>query len=165
MNRGNLWLRAIMGEVAWASIKTKASYFYAQFHRIARRRGRNEAAIAVAHGILTAVYHVLRTGQPYADVGVDYFDRLDASRIEASPRSAPRATRVLGEPQAHDRLTPPAARVSGESRGRVRFPLSKPKLRMRRHSCHRWSLPEMLLVGTSVLWRSTPLFARPGRLG
>src|SRR5207248_7952438 len=59
MNRGNVWLRAIMGEVAWASVKTKASYFYAQFHRIARRRGRNKAAIAVAHSILTAVYHVL----------------------------------------------------------------------------------------------------------
>jgi transposase len=82
MNRGNVWLRAIMGEVAWASVKTKASYFYAQFHRIARRRGRNKAAIAVAHSILTAVYHVLRTGQPYTELGVDYFDRLDASRIE-----------------------------------------------------------------------------------
>lgn len=34
------------------------------------------------HSILTAVYHVLRTGQPYADLGVDYFVRLDASRIE-----------------------------------------------------------------------------------
>jgi transposase len=82
MNHGNVWLRAIMGEVAWASVKTRASYFYAQFHRIARRRGRNKAAIAVAHSILTAVYHVLRTGQPYAELGVDYFDRLDASRIE-----------------------------------------------------------------------------------
>ena len=82
MNRGNVWLRAIMGEVAWASIKTKASYFYAQFHRISRRRGRNKAAIAVAHSILTAVYHVLRTGQPYTDLGVDYFDRLDALRLE-----------------------------------------------------------------------------------
>jgi transposase len=82
MNRGNVWLRAIMGEVAWASVKTKTSYFYAQFHRIARRRGRNKAAIAVAHSMLTAVYHVLRTGQPYAELGVDYFDRLDATRIE-----------------------------------------------------------------------------------
>jgi transposase len=82
MNRGNVWLRAIMGEVAWASVKTRTSYFYAQFHRVARRRGRNKAAIAVAHSILTAVYHVLRTGQPYAELGVDYFDRLDASRIE-----------------------------------------------------------------------------------
>jgi transposase len=63
MNRGNVWLRAIMGEVAWASVKTKASYFYAQFHRIARRRGRNKAAIAVAHSL-------------------DYFDHLDAQRVE-----------------------------------------------------------------------------------
>ena len=68
MNRGNVWLRAIMGEVAWAGVKTKASYFYAQFHRIARRRGRNKAAIAVAHSLLTAVYHVLHTGQPYAEL-------------------------------------------------------------------------------------------------
>jgi transposase len=82
MNRGNAWLRAIMGEVVWASIKTKTSYFYAQFHRIARRRGRNKAAIEVAHSMLTAVYHVLRTGQPYAELGVDYFDRLDATRIQ-----------------------------------------------------------------------------------
>jgi hypothetical protein len=82
MNRGNVWLRAIMGEVAWASVKTRASYFYAQFHRIARRRGRNKAAIAVAHSILTVIYHVLRTGQPYTELGVDYFDRLDAGRIE-----------------------------------------------------------------------------------
>ena len=82
MNRGNVWLRAIMGEVAWAGIKTKASYFYAQFHRIARRRGRNKAAIAVAHSMLTTIYHVLRTGQPYAELGVDYFDTLDATRIE-----------------------------------------------------------------------------------
>lgn len=42
----------------------------------------NKAAIAVAHSILTAVYHVLSTGQPYADLGVDYFDRLNSSRIE-----------------------------------------------------------------------------------
>jgi transposase len=82
VNRGNVWLRSIMGEVAWASIRTKASYFYAQFHRIARRRGRNKAAVAVAHSILTAIYHVLSTGKPYTELGVDYFDKLDATRIE-----------------------------------------------------------------------------------
>jgi hypothetical protein len=41
-----------MGEVAWASIQTKASYFHAQFSRIARRRGREKAAVAVAHRLL-----------------------------------------------------------------------------------------------------------------
>jgi len=82
VNRGNVWLRSIMGEVAWASIKTRASYFHAQFHRIARRRGRNKAAMAVAHSLLIVIYHVLRTKQPYADLGADYFDQLDATRIE-----------------------------------------------------------------------------------
>jgi len=79
MNRGNVWLRAIMGEVAWASIKTTTSYFYAQFHRVARRCGQNKAAIAVAHSILILVYHALRTGQPYTELGADYFD---ARRLE-----------------------------------------------------------------------------------
>jgi transposase len=82
VNRGNVWLRAIMGEVAWASIRTQASYFHAQFHRLARRRGRNKAATAVAHSILVAVYHILKNGKPYADLGVDYFDKLNATRIE-----------------------------------------------------------------------------------
>ena len=71
-----------MGEVAWASMRTQASYFHAQFHRLARRRGRNKAATAVAHSILVAVYHILKTGQPYAELGVDYFDTLNATRIE-----------------------------------------------------------------------------------
>jgi transposase len=82
VNRGNVWLRAIMGEVAWASMRTQASYFHAQFHRLARRRCRNKAATAVAHSILVAIYHILKTGQPYAELGTDYFDKLDATRIE-----------------------------------------------------------------------------------
>jgi transposase len=82
MNRGNVWLRSIMGEVAWASVKTHGTYFYAQFHRIARRRGRNKAALAVAHSLLVVVYHVLRNRRPYMELGVDYLDRLDSTRIE-----------------------------------------------------------------------------------
>jgi transposase len=82
VNRGNVWLRAIMGEVAWGSIRTQASYFHAQFARIARRRGREKAALAVAHSLLVVIYHVLQTGQPYTELGVDYFDRLDATRVE-----------------------------------------------------------------------------------
>jgi transposase len=81
-NRGNVWLRSIMGEVAWASIRTKASYFSAQYHRLARRRGKEKAAMAVAHSLIVVIYHVLRTGQPYKELGVDYFNRLDSARVE-----------------------------------------------------------------------------------
>jgi transposase len=79
---GNVWLRAILGEVAWAAIRTKDSYFRAQYYRLARRRGKNKALMAVAHSILTVLYHVLRERRPYRDLGADYFDRLDATRIE-----------------------------------------------------------------------------------
>jgi len=40
------------------------------------------AATAVAHSILVAIYHVLKTGKPYAELGADYFDKLDTTRIE-----------------------------------------------------------------------------------
>ena len=81
VNRGR-WCRPVHPSRRPHARGGEPSYFYAQFHRIARRRGRNKAAIAVAHSILTAVYHVLRTGQPYTDLGVEYFDRFDASRTE-----------------------------------------------------------------------------------
>ncbi len=80
--RGNVWLRAVLGEVAWAAIRAKDSYFRAQYYRIARRRGKNKALMAVAHSILVALYHVLRERRPYQDLGADYFDRLDTSRVE-----------------------------------------------------------------------------------
>jgi len=82
LNRGNVWLRAIMGEVAWNAMKMRDSYFHAQFNRGARRRGRQKAVIAVAHSVLVVIYHVLRTGRPYTELGANYFDQLDATRVE-----------------------------------------------------------------------------------
>lgn len=79
---GNRWLRGMLGEVAWAIARGKGSYLHAQYHRLARRRGKHKAAVAVAHSALVIIYHVLKTGQPYADLGPDHFDRLDADRLE-----------------------------------------------------------------------------------
>jgi transposase len=44
--------------------------------------GRQKAAVAVAHSLLVVIYHVLKTGRPYVELGVDYFDHLDAARVE-----------------------------------------------------------------------------------
>jgi hypothetical protein len=38
--------------------------------------------VAAAHRVLVIADHVLRTGQPYADLGPDDFDRLDADRLQ-----------------------------------------------------------------------------------
>lgn len=80
--KGNLWLRGGLGEVAWAAARTKATYFHAQYQRIARRRGKQKAIVAVAHSILTVIYCMLRDGVPYREMGAGYFETLDTVRIE-----------------------------------------------------------------------------------
>jgi transposase len=79
---GNPYLRAVLGEVAWAISHTKDNYLSAQFHRIARRRGKQKAVVAVSHSVLIILYHMLREDKPYSDLGPDYFERLEATRIE-----------------------------------------------------------------------------------
>jgi transposase len=80
--RGNVWLRAMLGEVAWSVARSRGTYLAALYHRLARRRGKYKAALAVAHSVLVSIYHMLRDGRPYADLGADYLDRADVTRIQ-----------------------------------------------------------------------------------
>ena len=79
---GNTWLRAILGEVAWSIAHTSNTYLAAQYHRLARRRGRQKAIVAVCHTLVIIIYHLLRDRAPYHDLGADYFERLDTSRLQ-----------------------------------------------------------------------------------
>ncbi len=72
---GNQWLRRALIEAARAAARTKGSYFAAQYRQIARRRGPNKAAVAVAHSLLDLIWHLLRTGECYHDLGDDFFVR------------------------------------------------------------------------------------------
>jgi transposase len=78
---GNQWLRRAMIEAARAAARTKGSYFGAQYRQIARRRGPNKAAVAVAHSLIELVWHLLSTGEVFQDLGDDYFQtRQDPQR-------------------------------------------------------------------------------------
>jgi len=79
--KGNRWLRGPLGEAASAAARTKATYLAAQFRRIASRRGKKRAVVAVAHTQLIVIYHMLRTNTPYKDLGPDHFERLDPVRL------------------------------------------------------------------------------------
>lgn len=70
---GNPWLRRTLIESARAAARTTGSYFGAQYRQIARRRGPNKAAVAVAHSLLDAIWHALSTGEVFTDPGADYF--------------------------------------------------------------------------------------------
>ena len=79
---GNPWLRRTLCEAAWAASRTKNSYFRALYQRLARVRGKNRALIAVAHSLLVTVYSFTAVGQPYQDLGLDYFNRLHKDDLE-----------------------------------------------------------------------------------
>jgi transposase len=89
---GNAELRAVLVEAAWAASHTR-TYRGAQFHRLAARRGKKRALVAVAHSLLVIVYHLLRDGDTYHDLGPNYFDERAK---EATTRRAGRRLERLG---------------------------------------------------------------------
>jgi transposase len=74
MRKGAPWLKTTLIQCAWAAVRTKESYLQAQFHRLRARRGAKKAIGAVAASILTAAYHMLKSGALYQDLGANHFD-------------------------------------------------------------------------------------------
>jgi transposase len=80
LRRGGKWLKTTLVQSAWAAVRVKGSYLQAQFHRIRARRGAKKAIIAVAASMLTAIWHMLRHGTEWRELGAAYFDRADAKK-------------------------------------------------------------------------------------
>jgi hypothetical protein len=78
--KGNKRLKAALAEVVWVLSHMKDNYLSAQYHRLARRLGKQKAVMAVAHSLLVIIYHLLRDKQPYHDLGATYFETLDRKR-------------------------------------------------------------------------------------
>ncbi len=78
--RGNRVLRRTLTQAAWANTRCKHGYLKAFFLRIRARSGWSKAIVATAHKILVIAYEILRTRQPYQDLGDDYYDRLNPDR-------------------------------------------------------------------------------------
>ena len=74
--KGSRWLRQAMVQAAWAASHKKNSYFQAHAHNLMRRRGRKRGLVAVAHSLLVVIYHMLKGGTEYYDLGPDFLDRL-----------------------------------------------------------------------------------------
>lgn len=75
--KGNKTLKSILVECAKSARNVKGSYFSAQYQRISARRGKNRATVAVAHSMLIAIYHVLKFGVPFRDLGADYYNNFN----------------------------------------------------------------------------------------
>jgi len=90
--KGANWIKTLMIQVAWTAVRTKDSYFRAQFLRLSRTAGKKKAIVAVAASILTVVYHMIRNGSAYKDLGGNYFDRRN--RDQAARRLVTRLQRL-----------------------------------------------------------------------
>jgi transposase len=71
VRKGSPWLKTTLVQCAWAAARTKGTYLQTQFHRIRARRGVKKAIVAVAASILTAIFHMLKDGTMYQDLGRD----------------------------------------------------------------------------------------------
>jgi transposase len=75
MRKGAPWLKTTLIQCAWAATRKAGSYLQAQFYRLRARRGAKKAICAVAASMLTAIYHMLKDGTFYQDLGADHFQR------------------------------------------------------------------------------------------
>lgn len=81
--KGNKWLRRTLTQAAWAATRRKDGYLAAQYRRLAARRGKKRAIVAVGHTILVAAYHVLKERVDYQDLGAAHFDQRRRERTVA----------------------------------------------------------------------------------
>jgi transposase len=80
VRKGNLYLKRICVQIAWAASRKKDSFLRTRFLRLQSRIGRNKAIIALARQILVIVFHVLSNNRPYQDLGSNFYDAHDADR-------------------------------------------------------------------------------------
>jgi hypothetical protein len=73
--QGNQALVSALTQAAWAASHTKTTYLSAQYHRLAARRGRKRAIVAVAHSILIIAYHLIKNKEVYRELGGDFFEK------------------------------------------------------------------------------------------
>ncbi len=68
-------------QAAHAAARTQ-TYLGEQYRRLSKRRGSKRAAIAVGHSILVIYYHMMKTGEPYQERGVEYLKQMDKQRLQ-----------------------------------------------------------------------------------
>ena len=80
--KANPWLRATLVEAANGASRTRDTYLAAQYRRLVVRLGRKKAIMAVAHSLITIIYHMLDRGTPYQDLGSLYFEERNRGAVE-----------------------------------------------------------------------------------
>jgi len=96
ITRAGVYVKPALVEIAHAAIKDKKSPYYAiKYGRILKRRGKKRAIIAAARMILTAVFHMLSTGEVWNPVDLNQIDMPPGLREKEVQKSLRRALKLL----------------------------------------------------------------------
>ncbi len=79
--KGNVYLKTALVEAANAAAKAKGTYLWDKFYRLKARRGYKRAAVAVAHKILVAIYHMFSHQVCYNELGDAYLDKRNKHHL------------------------------------------------------------------------------------
>ena len=82
--KGNAWLRVVLVQCAWAASRSKESYLRSLYSRLAGRRGKKRALVAVAHRLLAILFNVLKKGEVYRELGLDYLSKQEDKERQAA---------------------------------------------------------------------------------
>jgi transposase len=100
---GAPWLKPLLIQCAWSATRAKGTYLQSQYLRLRARRGPKKAIVAVAASMLTAIYHMLKNGTKYLDLGANHFVK---DRVRAANQLLRRLSRLGYEvSQIRDRET------------------------------------------------------------
>ena len=79
--QGDTWLRGALGQAATGAART-ATFLGERYGRIARRRGKAKAQVAIARSILVIIWHLLANPEArFTDLGPGYYQtRTDLDR-------------------------------------------------------------------------------------
>jgi transposase len=80
--KGSKWLRRALVEAAHSAARTKNTYFATLYHRLAGRRGKKRALVAVGHSLLVTGYTLITRQVDYHDLGANYFDELNKEAVK-----------------------------------------------------------------------------------
>jgi transposase len=73
--QGNSIIQSTVVQAAWSAVRAGDNRLKARYQRLVVRRGKKRAIVAVAHTMIVIIWHILAYGQPYQELGADYYDQ------------------------------------------------------------------------------------------
>lgn len=78
--KGNKTLKSTLVQCAQSAVQRKNTFYRAQYERLAMKRGKKRAILAVAHSILISIYYMLKEDKEYEELGANYYNQFNIEK-------------------------------------------------------------------------------------